>query len=506
MIRNPVLPGFHPDPSILRVGDDYYLATSTFEWYPGVRVHHSRDLVHWRPIGGLLTERRLLDLSGVPDSGGVWAPDLTYHDGLFHLVYGVMDNYALGFKDIANYLVTAPSIDGPWSDPVRLPGRGFDAALFHDDDGGSWLLNMVFDSRPGHGFAGIELQPLAGGAPRTILANRQLTEGPHLYRIDGWYYLMVAEGGTGYEHGVTVLRSRELAGPYEEDPAGPMLTARHDPTLELQKAGHGCLVETQGGEWYLAHLAARPYTRRGPCVLGRETAIQRVEWTDGWPRVAGGVPAVEVPAPDLPPHPHPDSRLHEPFAADWSTLRRPASPDWLRVEGDRLTIEGGQSPYGLRTPSLVARRVTSVTSTLETVVRFEPGSVHQAAGITAYYNSRNWHYLALTTDGLVLTSSDRGKRTVCGTAEAVSGMGLRAEFDGPVLRFSYDVGHGWQVIPAELDATILSDEHADEFVDGQIRAFGFTGAFVGLWVQDLAGEGCRAEFDQTIYRTLDSVK
>ncbi|MEW1837707.1 glycoside hydrolase family 43 protein [Nonomuraea angiospora] len=503
MIRNPVLPGFDPDPSIVRVGEDYYLATSTFEWCPGVRVHHSRDLVNWRPLGGVLTERRLLDLSGVPDSGGVWAPDLTYHDGLFHLVYGVMDNYTLGYKDIANHLITAPSIEGPWSDPVRLPGRGFDASLYHED-GRSWLLNMVFDSRPGRGFAGIELQPLDGGKPELILPNRSVTEGPHLYKIDGWYYLMVAEGGTGYEHGVTVLRSRSMSGPYEEDPAGPMLTSRHDRSLELQKAGHGCLVQTQTGEWYLSHLMARPY-HNGRCVLGRETALQRVTWEDGWPRVAGGVPAVEVAAPELPAHPWPSSEgwNGSPSAGglgpDWSTLRRPASPDWLSADQGGLTVQGGQSPYGLRTPSLVARRVTDRTCSLETVMRFEPDSVHQWAGIVAYYNSRNWHYLAVTADGLVLTTSDQGTRTerLLGPAGGAAGgpggggVELRVEFDGPVVRFN----HG-----PDLDATILSDEHADEFIDGKVRAFGFTGAFVGFWVQDLAGEGCSARFEQISYR------
>ncbi|MCA2229488.1 glycoside hydrolase family 43 protein [Nonomuraea sp. NEAU-L178] len=488
MIRNPVLPGFHPDPSIVRVGEDYYLATSTFEWYPGVRVHHSRDLVHWRPLGGILTERGQLDLSGVPDSGGVWAPDLTYHDGLFHLVYGVMDNYALGYKDIANYLVTASSIEGPWSDPVRLPGRGFDASLYHED-GRSWLLNMVFDSRPGRGFAGIELQPLEGGKPELILPNRNITEGPHLYKIDGWYYLMVAEGGTGYEHGVTVLRSRSMAGPYEEDPAGPMLTSRHDPSLELQKAGHGCLVETQTGEWYVAHLVGRPYHDR-TCVLGRESALQRVEWVDGWPRVAGGVPAVEVPAPALPAHSWPAADGWHGLEQDWSTLRRPSSPDWLTADHDGLTVHGGQSPYGLRTPSLVAHRVTAQKCSLEAVMRFEPDTVHQSAGITAYYNSRNWFYLAVTTDGLVLTSSDRGARTEHLLGPAAGEVRLRVEFDGPVVRFN----HG-----PELDATILSDEHADERIDGQMRAFGFTGAFAGFWVQDLAGEGCTARFEQIRY-------
>lgn len=507
VIHNPILSGFHPDPSIVRVGHDYYLATSTFEWYPGVQVHHSRDLVHWRPLGGLLKDRRLLDLTGVPDSGGVWAPDLTYANGLFHLVYGVVDNYAFGFKDVRNFLVTAPSIDGPWSDPVPLPGRGFDAALFHGQDGSTWLLNMVFDSRPGHGFRGIEIQQLVdgrpAGEPRLIFEGTEtgVTEGPHLYHVDGWFYLVVAEGGTGYRHGVTVARSRTMSGPYQPDPAGPMLTARHDPALELQKAGHGCLVRTQRGEWYLAHLAARPYTRRGRCVLGRETAVQRVEWVDGWPRVTGGVPAVDVPAPDLPPHPWPTTEPTIP-GPQWSTLRRPATPDWLTLEG-RLRIQGGQSSYGVRSPSLVARPVTAMRCSLEAQMEFRPVSVHQAAGITAYYNSRNWHFLSVTVDGLVLVTSDRGARRAHQLETTLADrVGLRVELDGPVLRFARDTGAGWQVVPTELDATILSDEYADEVIDGQVRAYGFTGAFVGLWVQDLAGEGGSADFTAVTYQEL----
>jgi xylan 1,4-beta-xylosidase len=506
VITNPVLPGFHPDPSILRVGADYYLATSTFEWYPGVQVHHSRDLVHWRPVGGILTERRLLDLTGVPDSGGIWAPDLSHADGLFHLVYGVVDNYAFGFKDIRSYLVTAPSIGGPWSDPLLLPGRGFDAALFHDHDGATWLLNMVFDSRPGRGFSGIEIQGLTGGKligdAQLIFGGTEigLTEGPHLYHVDGWYYLLVAEGGTGYEHGALVARSGSLFGPYVPDPAGPVLTARHDPMLPLQKAGHGCLVRTQGGEWYLAHLAARPYTPRGRCVLGRETALQRVEWVGGWPRIAGGVAAVEVPAPRLPSYPWPPAD-ELPLGPRWSTLRRPATLDWLSAVDGGVRVHGGQSPYGLRAPSLVARPVAATRCSLETTMQFRPASIHQAAGITAYYNTRTWYLLAVTTDGLVLTASDRGNRRQWRISSAVGNrLALRADLDGAILRFAYDTGGGWRHAPQDLDATILSDEYADEVVDGQLRVFGFTGAFLGLWVQDIAAEGAFADFTGVAYR------
>jgi len=524
-IRNPVLTGFHPDPSILRVGDDYYLATSTFEWYPGVRVHHSRDLVHWRALGGIITNRRLLDLRGCGDSNGVWAPDLTYHDGLFHLVYSDVASFASGYWDPQNYLVTAPDISGPWSDPVKLHSHGFDASLFHDSDGSTWLLSMSADWRPGRDrFGGIEIQRYDRerrrmvGEPRIIFRGTSagLTEGPHIYRRDGWYWLVTAEGGTSWEHQVTVARSRHLHGPYLADPNGPLLTSAGHPELRLQKAGHGCLVETQHGDWYLAHLVGRPYTPLGNCVLGRETAIQKVDWaTDGWPQVPGGVPAEAIPAPNLPAHPWPDEPATDHFdgpqlATCWSTLRRPADGDWLDLlaRPSHLRVHGGQSPVGKQTPSLIGRRVGAARCTLETVVEFDPVNHRHLAGLTAYYNTLNWHYLYLTRadDGravLELLSCDQGRRRVhpdltVDVADAVR-VGLRAEFDGPVVRFGYDLGAGWRELPVELDATILSDEHAAMIIDGEPAAWGFTGAFLGLWVQDLGNDGVYADFDHATY-------
>ncbi|MCL8014953.1 glycoside hydrolase family 43 protein [Streptomyces sp. AS02] len=524
MINNPVLRGFEPDPVILRVGDDYYVATSTFEWYPGVRLHHSRDLVNWRPLGGVLDSRRLLDLTGLPDSGGIWAPGLSYADGLFHVVFTVVDNYAEGWKDLLNYVTTAPSIEGPWSDPVPLHGRGFDVSLFHDTegDGRSWLLNMRFDWRPDRpGFAGIEIQEydrdkqVLLGAPRMISVGTAagVAEGPHLYRKDGWYYLVHAEGGTGYEHGAAVARSRDLLGPYEPAPGGPLLTSRDDPALELQKAGHCSFVETQTGQWYAAHIAARPYTRRGRCVLGRETALQPVVWDeDGWPRIEGAVPAVTVPAPALPAapqSPEPETDVFATLGPQWSTLRRPATSDWVEPAPGRLRIHGGQSSRGRRAPSLVARRVTDRRCRFETELSFAPRTSDHLAGLTAYYNTRNWHYLFVSADDdgtpyLGALTSAAGQLTahpVHVPLDPGAAVVLRAEFDGPVLRFSYGTADGEQrALPLELDATILSDEHADEFVDGQLRVFGFTGAMLGLWVQDLDHSGAHADFAYAAYR------
>src|ERR1039457_2541956 len=232
-VQNPILRGFNPDPSIVRVGDDYYFATSTFEWFPGVQIHHSRDLVHWRLLTRPLNRPSQLNMLGDPDSCGVWAPCLTYADGLFWLIYTDVKRYGrttvggasgASLRDFHNYLVTCPTIDGEWSDPVYVNSSGFDPSLFHDDDGRKYFLNMLWDHRPGKNhFAGIVLQEYSV-KERKLIGERQmifkgtplgLTEGPHLYKRNGWYYLLTAEGGTGWGHAVTLARSRKITGPYD---------------------------------------------------------------------------------------------------------------------------------------------------------------------------------------------------------------------------------------------------------------------------------------------------
>jgi xylan 1,4-beta-xylosidase len=533
-IHNPVLPGFHPDPSILRVDADYYIATSTFEWYPGVRLHHSTDLVHWRPLGGILTEPRLLNLAGVGDSCGVWAPDLSYVDGRYYLVYTNVTSFDSGYWDPQNYLVSAPALTGPWSDPVVLHARGFDASLFHDEDGTSWLLSMTADWRLGRNrFAGIQIQQY-DRATGTLIGREHhiysgtsvgLTEGPHLYRKDGWYYLLVAEGGTSWEHQAAMARSRTVLGPYETDPAGPLLTSVDRPDLPLQKAGHGSLVHTPDGQWYLAHLVGRPYSPRGDCVLGRETALQVVSWQpDEWPRIDGGIPAATVPAPcgaapvqcrpgDVSSPDERDDFDAPVLGPNWSTLRRPATPDWIDLATRRshLRVYGGQSPAGRHRPSLVARRVTSRRCSLETTMRFRPANFRQLAGVTAYYNTQNWHYAYVTADDdgrpvLELLSCDSGRRTdypQCRIAlDDPDSIGLRVTFDDATIRFAYstDDSSGWRELPVELDATILSDEHAARRTLGEPEIWGFTGAMAGLWVQDIGADGGYADFDVATYR------
>ena len=541
-IQNPILPGFFPDPSIVRAGEDYYIANSTFEWFPGVPIHHSRDLVNWRLIGHALTRKSQLDLSGIADSAGVWAPSLSYADGQFWLIYTNIRHTGMGkpFKDIGIFLTTAKDILGPWSEPVTLNSIGFDPSLFHDDDGRKWLVNMRWDFRKGkHRFAGIVIQEydtisqkLVGPMTQILEKTGILTEGPNLYKHDGWYYLMLAEGGTGWNHGISAARSRNILGPYELDSQPSVLTSRDDATLPLQKAGHGEIVETPAGEWYLAHLASRPLkTSAGVnagspdktsaaqahaghrCVLGRETCLQKVEWRDGWLRlVTGGTkPQDSLPVPK-------GMKLQlcaELTARDdfdlakldvrWSSLRQPVSECWLSLteRPSWLRLRGGDSTFSLFQQSLLARRVQHFKFTVETCLEFSPTHYTQMAGLICYYDTRQHFYLRVTQDetlgkvlGVVL-ADDGTYDELTDSQIAINEWKqiiLRAAVNGERLQFSASPdGKAWQDIGPVLDFSKLSDDYGS--------TLRFTGAMVGVCAQDLNGTKTIADFDYFDYQT-----
>jgi xylan 1,4-beta-xylosidase len=531
-IRNPILRGFNPDPSIVRVGDDYYVATSTFEWYPGVQIHHSRDLVHWRLLTRPLSRASQLDMRGDPDSCGVWAPCLTYEGGLFWLIYTDVKRYGrtsvggasgASLRDFHNFLVTSPAIDGEWSDPVYLNSSGFDPSLFHDDDGRKYLVNQLWDHRPGHNrFAGIVLQEYSVAekrliGPRTnIFAGTPLglTEAPHLYKKDGVYYLLTAEGGTGWGHAVTMARSTNLTGPFELHPEAYIMSARHRPDVALQRAGHADLVETRSGETYMVYLCGRPLRNRGRCTLGRETAIAKMEWgPDGWLRTADGqgLPSVEVMAPALPAHPFPAPALREdfddaslPLAFQWLRTPHPDEILSLRARPGHLRLLGRESIGSLFRQSLVARRQQSHCYSASTRMEFEPEHFQQAAGLVAYYGGTKFHYLHVSHDETV----GKHLRVMSALPDQVQAdaftppvpipsgpIELRMEVDHERLLFAYRIGQGgWQWLPQQLDASILSDEATAP------GAPNFTGAFVGMAAQDTSGAGHPADFDWFEYR------
>jgi xylan 1,4-beta-xylosidase len=527
-IRNPILRGFNPDPSVVRVGDDYFVATSTFEWFPGVQIHHSRDLVHWRLLTRPLRRPTQLNMLGNPDSCGVWAPDLTYADGRFHLVYTDVKRYGrttvggasgASLRDFHNYLVTTADIEGDWSDRVYLNSSGFDPSLFHHDDGKTYLLNMLWDHRPGRNrFAGIVLQEFSRaeerlvGEPRVIFSGTPLglTEGPHLYQRGGYYHLLTAEGGTGWGHAVTMARARTIEGPYELHPDVHVLTARHRPDAALQRAGHADLVDTPDGSTYMVYLCGRPLPNRGRCTLGRETAIQKMVWgEDGWLRTASGdgVPTLETDAPALAPQPGPPPAIREDFDAahlpiDFQWLRSPW-PGELFTLTERpgcLRLYGRETVGSLFRQALVARRQQSHCYSASTKIEFAPRNFQQLAGLICYYNSAKFHYLYVSHDEdagrhvrVMSALPDQAQTDAFTPAYPIPPDGaveLRVEIDYERLRFGYRADSPeWTWIPQQFDASILSDEATAPGLPN------FTGAFVGMACQDMSGRRCPADFD-----------
>ena len=526
VIRNPILPGFNPDPSILRVGSDYYIATSTFEWFPGVQIHHSRDLVHWRLLTRPLTRASQLNMLGDPDSCGIWAPCLTYDDGLFYLVYTDVKRYGrttvggasgASLRDFHNYVVTSQSIDGEWSDPVYLNSSGFDPSLFHDDDGRKYLVNQLWDHRPGRNrFAGIVLQEYSPDQRRLVGERRVifegtsigLTEAPHLYKRGGYYYLITAEGGTGWGHAVTMARSRSLTGPYELHPDTYILTARHRPDVALQRAGHADLVETTDGQTYIAYLCGRPIPNRGRCTLGRETALQPMVWGgDGWLRTTAGdgLPQLYAEAPELPPHEFAAPPLREDFnepalPIEFQWLRSP-HPDELfslSARPGHLRLHGRETPGSVFRQSLVARRQQAHCYSARTSMEFSPAHFQQMAGLLCYYGGTKFHYLHVSHDEAVgrhlrvmsaLPDSPQADAFTPPIPLAEGAVQLRVEVDFERLHFAYRVGGEWTWLPQMFDASILSDEATTPGLPN------FTGAFVGVACNDMSGAGLHADFD-----------
>ncbi len=526
MIQNPILKGFNPDPSILRVGENYYIATSTFEWFPGVQIHHSTDLVNWKLLTRPLDRTSQLDMVGNPDSGGVWAPCLTYCEGTYYLIYSDVKRwYDEPYKVVRNYLVTAPAIEGPWSEPVFLNSSGFDPSLFHDEDGRKWFVNMEWDHRNSARdrirFTGILLQEFDESTGQLIGPIKKifegseigLVEGPHLYRENGYYYLLTAEGGTEYTHAVTLARSKNIDGPYELHPTNPLISSSGHPELTIQKAGHGSIVDTPEGEWYLVHLGGRAIDGKH-CILGRETSIQKCEWReDNWIYLSNGsnTPDEATPAPNgyVPTQPDDEcwdgnfdtptldlhfQSLRQPVIESWLSLTE--RPGWLRLKGNEPTTSCFRQ-------SLIARRLQAFEAEVTTEVDFSPESFQHMAGLIAYYDTSNHYYLRISQD------EELGRelniiQTIAGPSEEVLDAGVSIPEEGTVhmkvtvrkteLQFAWSMdGDSWQNIGPVLESKILSDDF------NELR---FTGAFIGLCAQDIVQCRKHADFKYFKYTEL----
>lgn len=510
MIHNPILRGFCPDPSIIRAGDDYYIATSTFEWWPGVKLFHSRDLKHWEQIPSPLRRPTQLNMLGNPASGGVWAPCLSYDGHYFYLVFTDVKTKKGRYYNTHNYMVYTDNIYGEWSNPVYLNSIGFDPSLFHDTDGRKYLINMV------NGFKGIlvqEIDPQSWklvGERRKVYAGSGIgcTEGPHMYHIGDWYYLLVAEGGTGYDHCVTLARSKSIWGSFETAPDNPVLTSDRSDFTALQKCGHADITDTQNGEWYMVHLCSRPLNGQKWCTLGRETAIQKVIWDqDGWlhPEGGGKTAFSQTPKPaGLAEHPYPDlsQGYYDDFENDTLNVRF-VSPrisyesfSDLKTRPGYLRLTGQESINSQHRVSLVAMCQQEAYAKAETAVDFTPSYQEQLAGLTYMYDNMNFYIIGKTVnedgkDVLTIIKSDCGVITDEITPIPIENgqeLRLRAEtsMDGSEVNFYYSlIQDEWIKAGGSYTTEIVTDEHCR----------GFTGAHFGMYVHDMTGLGQFADFD-----------
>jgi xylan 1,4-beta-xylosidase len=472
-------------------------------------------------------------MRGNPDSGGIWAPCLFFNDTATTEIYTDVKRKDQSFKDTHNYLTTCDTVDGSWSDPVYLNSSGFDPSLFHDDDGRKWLVNMVWDHRYQRNcFGGIYLQEYCPRRKRligeivNIFRGTELgyTEAPHLYKRDGYYYLVTAEGGTGYTHAMTVARSREITGPYEVDPQGYLLTAKDNPELPLQRCGHGDLFDTPKGETYLVHLCGRPLENVRRCTHGRETALQKTRWSeDGWLRLEGatgnGLPSMTVPSPDLPEHVWPEESTRHEFDSgvlppEFQWLRTPEPEKFMSLteRPGFLRLKGKASLGSWFEQALVARRQEAFCYNAWTRIEFRPANFQQSAGLVCYYNAHKYHYLYISVDergrrfldimscpgiesGEVTYSLSefREDEPMADTGIELPGQGavwLRCDVWYSELVFSWSLdGDTWQKIPVTLDYSLISDEA------GVGEGGSFTGAFVGMCCQDISGQDLAADFD-----------
>ena len=535
MIKNPILSGFNPDPCICRKGEDYYMAVSSFEWFPGIPVYHSKDLKNWELYTHVLTDDSLVDLKKLPSAKGIWAPCLTYceKEDLFYVVYGVMNSMNARYFDVDNYLITAKDIKGPWSEPVYIHSSGFDASILHDDDGRKYIVSLEWETREGYEKPGAicmveyskEKKEIVG-YPKRIWSggtDRGCIEAPHLTKRGDYYYIMCAEGGTGYGHSVTMGRAKNVWGPYEGDPTNPILTSipgdfyeRHDPDhlkpkyfnpeSVLQKSGHGSYVETQLGEVYMVNLTARPFVPELRCTLGRETAIQKMKWTDdGWLRMYDDsnlakeyVEESKLPEYKVPEIPDLDDFDSEELGLQYYAPRiMPSSFADVKARPGYVRIRGQESRCSLNKVSILARKLTSVYATVTTKMEFKP-EVHQhSAGLIMYYDNMNYIYLrkyyseTLGQSALSVIHLENGEKTEflntrIPVDECPVYLRLKVEGRQSYFEWSYD-GEVYNKIGKVFDTTKFSDEYC--------KYGEFTGTFVGLTCADRVKHKHYADFD-----------
>jgi xylan 1,4-beta-xylosidase len=503
--RNPIIPGFQPDPSIVRVKDDYYLVNSSFAFFPGIPVFHSRDLVEWEQIGNAIDRPGQFDFSGLGIARAIFAPTIRWHDDLFYIV-GTCEE--CGF----NFILSAKNPEGPWSDPVWLESiDGVDPDLFVDSDGRAWIANSGPPQGPpayeGHRAIWLQefdLRSKRMVGRRSVIVNAGVDfarhpiwiEGPHLINKDHWYYLIAAEGGTASGHSEVVFRSRKVTGPYAPGPMNPILTQRDlvpARPFPVAAAGHADFVRAGDGGWWSVFLGTRPY-ESNLSNLGRETFLLPVTWEEGWPQILP--PKIPVPLihvrPALPATSVVDrSRWRDNFdsgrlSPDWEMLRTPIET-WYALGGNPggLTLQArAVSISGSANPSFLGKRQRHENAVVETELRYVPAQVGDRAGLVAFSDERHHYFLGLsqTTSGSMLVVTMRngaddpdGGRIIAAiprpgaTGEAIR---LRITARGKAYDFSYAIaGSSFRLLLANADGRILASEPTNQF----------TGTLIGVY-------------------------
>ena len=509
--RNPVLPGFHPDPSIVRVGGDFYLVTSTFAWFPGLPVFHSRDLVNWRLVGHAIDRPGMLDFAGLKiATDGVYAPTIEWHAGRFY-IFNSCVRCAGEFG--GNFYLTAADPAGPWSAPVSLDFDGIDPSMFVDDDGRAWLVNngppMGEPRYEGHRAIWIQEFDLAAGklvGPRKVLVDGGVNpaekpiwaEGPHIYKVEGWYYLTAAEGGTAEEHSQTIYRSRRPDGPYEAGPVNPILTQRDlapDRPDRVEAAGHADLVELDDGTWWGTFLATRPFAGQST-LLGRETWLLPVRWQDGWPLVLAPCEAVPpiVRKPDLQPFAGTDwTRWTDGFdgpvvSPEWLRMRTPGNEQWFAIENGELQLVARPAAAGsLGQPSFLGRRLRHPAATYTARLSFAPGADGDFAGLLALIDEA--HFLAFGIEQVegrrMLTvrkrasagQPERGELATSAPLEERGAIELRLAIDGARADLAWRPAGArpWRTIASGVDVEYMSSIHAGLFTGVVVGPYAVSG-------------------------------
>lgn len=498
---NPIIPGFYPDPSVCRVGEDYYLVTSTFEYFPGVPVFHSRDLIHWKQIEHCLTRDSQLPLGNTGSSGGIYAPTIRHHNGRFYMV---TTNVTVG----KHFYVYTDDPSGEWSEPIWIEQEGIDPSLFFDDDG-----KVYFTWTKQGGIYQSEIDIKTGDllTPDQLIwsgTGGRYPEAPHTYKINGSYYLMIAEGGTEYGHMITIARADNPYGPFTACPRNPILTHRNSGARLIQGTGHGDLVQAHDGSWWMVLLAFRCTNQFSLYHhLGRETFLAPVRWDDdGWPIVyRDGTIDETMETECLPAHVWDEEAarddfdssalrlywnfLRNPHAEDWSLTERPG---WLRLKGSAFTLND------LASPAFVGRRQQHPACQAATRLDFSPQKMGEEAGLTVLMNETHHYEIGITyRDGTraVFLRRRIGDLTAIVALEVINpGMvELRIQASSAAYTFSYQVDGEYEHTLMVCSTRYLSSEVAG----------GFTGVYIGMYATG-NGEAAStpADFDWFEYEPI----